>query len=419
MRSRLRSFIALFGVVALGAVGMIALAPVAGADTVGPVDASIPDGDPGSLRDVLINAEDDTVELQPGALYQLTDCELGRLNAGDNVIVHGNGAVIEQTCDTIVMGQSGPLTLDNVTLTGGFDIGSERGGAIHMDGDSLTILNSSIVGNQSCGSGGGIFVHTEGTGLLRIENSTIAGNSASDGGAIAASASNDTRIEIVNSTITGNSAGWGGAFDFQNGEELSLTYVTLAGNTTDAPFIECELESGSVDPNGEPQTPVRAQANGSAANIQFDDEDSTLTTFASVIALPVDGPNCSVDFDVIKSLDALENTVSHGYNFSDDSSCGLGGTGDRQSAGSPDLNPLGPNGGPTETRPPAETSPLVDGVPLAQCQADGAAGITWDQRGITRPQRNGCDIGAVELVFTTPTPPAEPLPLVVTPRFTG
>jgi hypothetical protein len=56
-------------------------------------------------------------------------------------------------------------------------------------------------------------------------------------------------------------------------------------------------------------------------------------------------------------------------------------------------------------------------VPLAQCQADGAAGIARDQRGITRPQRNGCDIGAVELVALTPTP--EPAPAaIVTPRFT-
>lgn len=416
MRARLRSFLALLGVVALGAVGMVALAPVAVADVIGPVDASIPDGDPGSLRDVLNNAEDDTVELQPGALYQLTDCELGRLSTGSNVIVHGNGAVIEQTCDTIVLGQSGALTLENVTLTGGFDVSSSRGGAIHMDGDSLTIRNSSIVGNQSCGAGGGIFVHTEGDGLLRIENSTIAGNSASDGGAIAASSSSNTRVEIVNSTITGNSAGWGGAFNMQNGEDLVLTYVTLAGNTTDAPSIECDLGPREVDPNGEAETPVRAAANGSAANVQFDEADSTLTTFASVIALPVEGPNCSVEpEDVVQSLDALENTVSHGYNFSDDASCGLTGTGDRQSAGDPALTALGPNGGPTETRPPTETSPLVDGVPLAQCQADGAAGIAWDQRGVTRPQRDGCDIGAVELVVIAP----EPAPLVVTPRFTG
>ena len=144
------------------------------------------------------------------------------------------------------------------------------------------------------------------------------------------------------------------------------------------------------------------QANGSAANIQFDSSDSTLTTFGSVIALPVEGPNCNVEAeDVIKSLDALGSTDSGGYNYSDDTSCDLTGTGDRQGAADPQLTALGPNGGPTETRPPTETSPLVDGVPLAACHPDG---IAVDQRGITRPQRDGCDIGAVELVFTAADP---------------
>jgi hypothetical protein len=106
------------------------------------------------------------------------------------------------------------------------------------------------------------------------------------------------------------------------------------GATTDGTGIDCQSVGGSVDPNGEVETPVRATANGSAANIQFDDEESVLTTFASVIALPVEGPNCSIDVvDVIQSADALENTVSHGYKFSDDGSCGLAGTGGRQSAG--------------------------------------------------------------------------------------
>jgi predicted outer membrane repeat protein len=312
----------------------------------------------------------------------------------------------------------GNLSIDGLTITGGFDIGDRPAGAIHMDGQELTITNSSIVNNQTCGDGGGIYMHT-GEGRVHVENSTIAGNSAAgSGGAIASNGDSDTQIEVVNSTITGNSAGWGGAIDLQSGEQLSLTYVTLAGNTTDAEGISCQSEGGSVsDVHGAVAPTAHAQANGSAANIQFDDTGSTLTTFGSVIALPVAGPNCSVEAEeVIKSLDALGNTDSGGYNYSDDTSCDLTGTGDRQGAPDPQLTALGPNGGPTETRPPTETSPLVDGVPLPACHPDG---IAVDQRGITRPQRGGCDIGAVELVFTEPTPAPEALPLVVTPHFTG
>jgi hypothetical protein len=422
MRSRVRSFFALFGVLMLSATALVALAPAAGADTLGPVDASIPDGDPGSLRDVLENQanDGDVVQLQAGATYQLTDCEAnegGNLSTDAALTVEGNGATIEQTCDSYVWEIGENTTIDALTLTGGFDRAGRPAGAIHMDGDELVITNSSIVGNQTCGDGGGIYMHTGG-GLVHVENSTIAGNTAGGaGGAIASNGGSDTDIEIVNSTITGNSAGWSGGIDLQQGEDLSLTYVTLAGNTTDAEGIPCDAESGSVsDVHGTVTPAVHAQANGSAANVQFDDTDSTLTTFGSVIALPVQGPNCDVQSNIIESQDALENTDSQGYNYSDDTSCDLTGTGDRQGAADPQLLPLGPNGGPTETRPPAETSPLIDGVALAECHPDG---IAADQRGIVRPQRAACDVGAVELVALTPTPAPEPLPLVVTPRFTG
>ena len=417
MRSRARSFFALFGVLMLAATALVALASPAVADTIGPVDASIPDGDPGSLRDVVENEinDGDVVVLEAGATYTLTCDGGGNISTGAEFTLQGNGATILETCDTYVVEINYETTFDDVTITGGYDDDNRSAGAIHVDSDSFTVLNSSIVGNQTCGAGGAI-VMDEGD-FLRIENSTIAGNTAAEnGGAIASYGGSESIVEIVNSTITGNSGGWGGAIDQVSGGDLSLTYVTLAGNTADFEGIPCESDLEAADDPHGAREPVQAQANGSGANIQFDDEESVLTTFGSVIALPVEGPNCS---GPILAADALSSTVSHGYNFSDDSSCDLTGTGDRQSAGDPALTALGPNGGPTETRPPTETSPLVDGVPLAQCQADGAAGISWDQRGITRPQRNGCDIGAVELVFTAPTPTPEPLPLVVTPRFTG
>ena len=125
-------------------------------------------------------------------------------------------------------------TLDGVTITGGYDDDDRPGGGIHVDSNSLTITNSSIVNNQTCGDGGGILM--DGGEFLRIENSTIAGNSAGEaGGAIASEGGSDAIVEIVNSTITSNSADTGGAIELFGASDLSLTYVTLAGNTTDAP----------------------------------------------------------------------------------------------------------------------------------------------------------------------------------------
>jgi hypothetical protein len=98
------------------------------------------------------------------------------------------------------------------------------------------------------------------------------------------------------------------------------------------------------------------------------------------------------------------------HNFSDDATCGFTSSTDRQDAGDPLLGPLGDNGGPTPTLLPLTGSPLINAIPLADCQADGAAGITTDQRGLPRPAETGCEIGSVEL---------QPPPIVLEPTFTG
>jgi hypothetical protein len=135
--------------------------------------------------------------------------------------------------------------------------------------------------------------------------------------------------------------------------------------------------------------------------------ETGLTSFASVYALPRGGgANCSVS----------SHPTSSSFNYSDDSSCNLTGTGDRQDAGDPMLAALANSGGPAPTRLPLPDSPLLDAVPAASCQANGAAGITTDERGLARPDPGAptCDIGAVEI--QAPPPPALPL---IAARFTG
>ena len=56
------------------------------------------------------------------------------------------------------------------------------------------------------------------------------------------------------------------------------------------------------------------------------------------------------------------------------------------------LGPLRDNGGPTETHALKARSPAVNAIPSADPDCTGT-----DQRGISRPQGAGCDIGAFEL----------------------
>ena len=136
----------------------------------------------------------------------------------------------------------------------------------------------------------------------------------------------------------------------------------------------------------------------------------TLHIFGSVIAHPLGGaPNCNT-FDVPQTSD--------GYNYSDDAgpsdNCNLNASTDKVGAGNnPLLGALANNGGPTQTLLPQTGSPLIDAIPTSTCGSGPSAGITTDQRGVTRPQGPACDIGAVEVEVVVPAP------IDLTPTFTG
>ena len=66
---------------------------------------------------------------------------------------------------------------------------------------------------------------------------------------------------------------------------------------------------------------------------------------------------------------------------------------------------------------PLTGSPLIDAIPVASCQVSVAAGVVTDQRGVTRPQGSGCDVGSVETQAVAPVP--TPTPVIAPVRFTG
>jgi hypothetical protein len=264
------------------------------------------------------------------------------------------------------------------------DDSSVCGGIVCISG-SVTLTDSSVTGtvvsdllDSTCGA----IVCASFQGLTLVRSTLAATSYSLSGGGendCPAMLCGAGAFSAVNSTIADNvtTGGEGLAGSF-GAESIEFVYVTFSGN------------SGS----------------GLAALVpDYDaDESVSFSTFGSVLAGSGSGGTCSPD--VV--------TTSGGYNWADDTSCGLTGTGDTEAVGgNPQLAPLADNGGPGPTLLPAVTSPLVDAVPAAACQAE--LGITTDERGLPRPSSLGpnCDIGAVEL---QPEPPPVP---IIEPTFAG
>jgi len=398
---RVRRIPAVLGAAVLAAVPAIVL--VGGASPAGAVAV----GDEASFR----TAWDTATEITLTANITLT-CANGDADRSSNdpVVLDGAGLTIalEAGCNDRVLDQNGDgnTTLRNVTVTGG-NTDSDGGGYEHDGTGSLTIESSTFANNTGCSEGGG--VESENDVPVIVRNSTFVGNRSGDEAAIDLDEGGD--LLVVNSTFTGNVANSHGAIYAEGGssQTITLVYATVVGNveTTDACTAAASLEAEAVEPEDAAGDEVEPQDAGEPANISMDDS-YTLRSFGSVVARPqgtgAPTPNCEI---------ATNPTISSGYNFSDDATCGFTNTatGDRENAGDPLVGALASNGGPTQTMLPQTGSPLLNFIPIASCGGgDALAGfaVTTDQRGVSRPQATGCEIGSVEVEV-----------VVVEPTFTG
>jgi hypothetical protein len=138
--------------------------------------------------------------------------------------------------------------------------------------------------------------------------------------------------------------------------------------------------AGAAGTDGVAGTGGGAPDPGTGGNVAAGISDTFVD--GTVIALAASGGDCS-------GVDA----TAESYNADSDDTCNFDDPTDRPglTAGQLALGPLADNGGPTETQLPDTTSELVNAIPDADCFE------TVDQRGVTRPQGGGCEIGSVEL----------------------
>ncbi|MBK9923775.1 MAG: sortase [Anaerolineales bacterium] len=275
-----------------------------------------------------------------------------------NSTISGNSAIVG---GGIV--NAGTLAVTKSTISG--NSGDIDGGGIYNIG-MLAMTNSTISGNSAnASSGGGIYNNV---GTTTVTNSTISGNSA---GFVGGGIRNLNGITTVtNSTISGNSAIFGGGI--VNAGTLTVTNSTISSNSV-------SNSGGGIDNNSGTTTVTNSTISGNSANIGGGINNFGMLNFANtIIANSTSGGDC-----------ANANTIgTDTNNLVEDNSCSPLLSGD------PNLGPLANNGGPTQTHALLASSPAIDAGNNTTCT--NAPVNDKDQRGVSRPQGTGCDVGAFE-----------------------
>ncbi len=304
-----------------------------------------------------------------------------------NNLVDGSGGAIGSTGDILVVGSH----VDGNTTDG-------DGGAFYTDeaGD-VTVIDSTVDGSDADGPGGAIFTLD---GDVAVVRSTLNGNRADDrGGAI----SGEADVLVVNSTIARNLAvAHVGGGVWARGS-LFIVNSTVTDNYA-------EGEGGGIMAAGKLtllNSTVSRNTASVAANIG---SGGAFTSVGSII-----GPAATDvplgDARPTRISCRVYDSVSLGFNFMNESSCGLVGDGDVVDEAGPLLALLEDDPDGLILRPLAG-SPVLAQIPSGRCApplpAFVPAGqlvddLDWDdvlardQLGTLRDGGVPCDIGAAQV----------------------
>lgn len=275
----------------------------------------------------------------------------------------------------------GMANLTDVTIIDNRAVAAGGGIAAANSAANVTLNRANISGNEANGSGGGIGIWSSGA-TLSINQVTIDNNTAGQyGGGI--SAGDDTIVTIANSTVSNNAAVADGGGIFNTGA-ASLTNVTISGNQSDLGIAN---DSGGGIYNG--PAGILTMTNVTVANNVANNSQGDGMFNAGTVNL----------LNTLFAKNGDENCVGTGvldanYSLSSDSTCSFIGFHNLTNA-NPQIAGLANNGGPTQTHALLPGSPAID-------KADPTSFPPIDQRGVTRPQGAGPDIGAYEFVPVAP-----------------
>ncbi|HEY0746545.1 MAG TPA: choice-of-anchor Q domain-containing protein [Steroidobacteraceae bacterium] len=369
------------------------------ADAYDPRDLAAPGTGRLSLREAFALANqldvEVTIVLEHNAVYRLERCGLFSADLNTvNELVHtanriltisGNGAVIFQDCDGagVIVQEGGDqlLNLADVVIQGGRSTRVPGGGVWSSGVGPVRISNMVVLDNQvklkgspaAPISAGGVASN----GDIIISGATFENNIADLGAGAAAAVG---AIKSVKSSFHGNRGPLAGAL--------------LGGKLVAPPPPPGPPPMIGLTPDG--VTLVYSTLNDNSRP-QVKTSGGELTSFASAIVASGSGELCRLSAGAAHSL---------GFNYAGGGTgCGFGkGNADVENGRSPSLTATAGMKN-VDVFQPGESSPLRDAIPAASCLPPEMmpllpvySGITTDQRGVSRPQKGACDIGAIEAV---------------------
>jgi len=295
---------------------------------------------------------------------------------------------------------SDTAVLDGFVITGGNTV-SGQGGGMHAVNSNAVIRNSSFIGNFALSRGGGIYSSLSGS---RVTNCYFSGNTSDRGGGMHIENSDgavledctfsdnlglyragglslrDSDVRVSSCTFSGNSAfngtfwGDGGALFTELGSP-ELTNCTFSDNKA--------YNGGGIYNEGQAAKIINCTFFGNDADV-----GSGLYVYdgtpevKNCIFWNDGGGNEIVENGAVAVV--TRSVVRDGFP-----------TGSSIITEDPELGPLADNGGLTQTHAlPAGSSAIDKGT--------SAGAPSTDQRGISRPQGSGYDIGAYEFEVASP-----------------
>ena len=274
---------------------------------------------------------------------------------------------------------NGTLTVTNSAFSG--NSGSQDGGGIHHENGTLTVTNSAFSDNYG-NEGGGIHNNN---GTLTVTNSAFSDNFASYGGGINIFPSGEATVTVTNSTFSDNSTVYRGGGIHNTYGTLTVTNSTFSGNS-----VSSGIGGGVYNDIGT-LTVTNSTLSGNSATkggggIYNVSTLATTTLKNTIVANSPSGGDC---------VNVIGTLTADAFNIDSDGSCDGATT---KTTAEIALGSLAPNGGPTDTMAPGNSSAAIDAGDNTVC-ADTNTVNNLDQRGVARPQGTHCDVGAFEASF--------------------